>query len=102
LRSYPEMLAPMQPISSATLFAAEDGTGRFFAYFSAPAQRGVTLALPAGFYRFYWIDPTTGVILDQGEGAEGGRRVGLPGCGDAMAKLLVLEQDESPDPLAVL
>lgn len=102
LRSYPEMLAPMQTQCAADPFAAEDGTGRFFAYFSAPAERGVTLALPAGFYRFYWIDPTAGIIVDQGEGAEGGLRVGLPGCGDALAKLLVLEQDESPDPLAVL
>lgn len=102
LRPYPELLAPMQPKASSSIFAAEDGTGRFFAHFSGPAESGLALALPTGFYRFYWIDPVSGAILDQGDGAEGGRRVGIPGCGDPTAQLLVLEQDESPDPLAVL
>ncbi len=99
LRPCPEILAPMR--QDAVHFAAEDGTGRFFAYFGEPAAFGLALALPPGFYRFYWIDPAAGRIVDQGEGAEGGPRTGIPGCADSNAKLLVLEQDESPDPMSI-
>ena len=102
LRACPELLAPIQTEVGTAVFAAEDGAGRFFAYFNEPALNGLAVALPPGFYRFYWIDPVAGTVLDHGEGAEGGRRVSIPGCPDTTAKLLVLEHDESPDPLSVL
>ncbi|MEI6232606.1 MAG: hypothetical protein WCT04_06115 [Planctomycetota bacterium] len=101
LRPYPEMLAPMHESVGASMFAAEDGTGRFFAYFSEPAVNGLALALPPGFYRFYWFDPYSDTIMDRDEGVEGGPRISIPGCMDATAKLLIFEQDESPDPLSV-
>ncbi|HLX63053.1 MAG TPA: hypothetical protein VKX17_17415 [Planctomycetota bacterium] len=104
LRQCPEILTAFRTASetNAAPFAAEDGAGRHFVYFPQPALSGVALSLPSGFYRHYWIAPSTSRILDRGEGDEGGPHTHLPGCGDAEAKILVIEQDEAPDSLAVL
>ncbi len=72
LRPCVEILGSAQTLDSC--FAAEDGAGRYFVYFNAPAANGLALALPEGLYRFYWYDPDAGRILDRGDSAEAGTR----------------------------
>jgi hypothetical protein len=54
-----------------------------------------------GTYRYYWFDPASGRGLDRGDGIEGGRHSHVPGPGKGREALLILEQEELPDPLSV-
>lgn len=83
-------------------FAAEDGSGRYFVYFSVCAPEGVRMSLPAGSYRYAWVNPLSGRCLDRGDGVAGGRRANLPGIAGDQPRLLVIESSELPDGLATI
>ncbi len=83
-------------------FAAEDGSGRYFVYFSNCPTEGVRLSLPAGSYRYAWVNPLSGRCLDRGDGVAGGRRANLPGVAGDQPRLLVIESSELPDGLATI
>lgn len=103
LRPCPEMLArvPAGLVVGGTVSAATDGCGRYFAYWSRRMDCAVELSVLPGTYRYYWFDPAAGKGLDRGEGLEGGRCCRVPGPGRAREALLVLEQEELPDPFSV-
>jgi hypothetical protein len=98
LRSVIDLL---DPIHSTSAFAAEDGAGRYFIYFNAPILEGLTLSLPPGFYRYYWISPSAARVIDRGDGVEGVPHAHIPGSGYPEATLLAIEENEAPDSLAV-
>ena len=105
LRPCPELLAPLpaKAIAHGKMAAATDGCGRYFVYFSGGRKRlgAITLATLPGAYRFYWFDPLTGRGLDRGDGLEGGTRCNVPGLAAAREAILILEQEELPDPFAI-
>lgn len=103
LRSCPETLArmPSEWIANTQATAATDGCGRYFVYFNPLANNGLDLVTLPGSYRFFWIDPVSGLGLDRGEGLNGGSRCGVPGLGASREALLILEQEDLPDPMSV-
>lgn len=102
LRPAPELLAPLEPgiAAAGKASAATDGRGRYFVYWSGPSYQGAELAALPGTYRYYWFEPVSGRGLDRGEGLEGGTHCRVPGPGKAREALLILEQEELPDPLS--
>gem|GEM_PF-2015139 len=103
LRACPEMLEPMSAarIDADKISAATDGWGRYFVYSGNGVGKGLDLTILAGTYRYLWFDPRNGKGLDIGEGLEGGTRCRIPGPGVAREALLILEQEEFPDPNSV-
>lgn len=108
LRACPELLIPMEMETRAAvrvreqkITAATDGCGRYFVYFHGHRGEGLELETPPGTYRYYWFDPATGQGLDRGEGLDGGTRCRVPAPGDSTEAVLVLEQEELPDPFSV-
>jgi len=102
LRPATEILAPLPPglVASGKAAAATDGRGRFFIYWSGGAHQRAELATLPGTYRYYWFEPTSGRGLDRGDGLEGGRNCRVPGPGVEREALLILEQEDLPDPLS--
>jgi len=101
LRPCPEMLARLSPAARGKIFAASDGAGRYFVYLHHCSARELELSALPGTYRFYWFDPATGRGLDHGDGIDGGGCCFVPGPANLREALLVLEQDELPEPLTV-
>jgi hypothetical protein len=101
LRACPEILAPMPYGQRSTPSAGTDGSGRFFVFFEETPKRGIELSVPPGCYRFYWLDPTNGRAMDIGDGLPGGDHCRIPEVVTEMPALLVVEQEELPDPLSV-
>ena len=97
LRPAPECLAAPQ---TDGLTAACNGRGRWFFYSGGKLPKGAAIALPPGSYRYFWIDPASNDRLDRGDGIPGGRSVSVPAPPGARRALLIVEQDDSPDPLA--
>jgi hypothetical protein len=96
LRAAPELLSPSCPEGAV---AASDGATRSFVFFPEGPRDGVTLHLPAGSYRYYWVDPLAGTIVDRADGVEGRARSAIPGSANADARMLVLESEDAPDNL---
>lgn len=103
LRPCPEILAPMPDdrVSEGKICAATDGAGRYFAFLTESLRGGLKLSTLPGSYRYYWFDPASGRGLDYGDGIEGGRRCAVPTPGSVRHALLILEQEELPDPFSV-
>jgi hypothetical protein len=102
LRPAPEVLAPMPARERLTdhVAAATDGAGRYVVYFGDTPENGVRLATLPGSYRWYWIDPRSLGVVDRGDGIDGGPHCGVPGPVTLKEALLVLDQQELPDPLS--
>jgi hypothetical protein len=102
LRPAPELLALLAPgvAAAGKASAATDGRGRFFVYWGGCAHQKAELAMLPGTYRYYWFEPASGRGLDRGDGLEGGPHCRVPGPGKAREALLILEQEELPDPLS--
>ena len=96
LRATPEVLCDATEDGAA---AASDGVTRCFVFLPSGARDGVTLRLPPGSYRYYWVDPQAGTIVDRSDGIEGHARSAIPGCGNPDAHMLVLESEDAPDNL---
>lgn len=101
LRPCPEMLARVAPRARGRIFAATDGAGRYFIYLHRCAVSELELSALPGTYRFYWFDPASGRGLDHGDGIDGGAHCFVPGPAHLSEALLILEEDELPEPLAV-
>ena len=103
LRACPELLAlmPREAYASGRLGAATDGCGRYFVYSSGQTKEGLVVSTFPGSYRYYWFDPASGRGLDRGDGLDGGTGCEIPGPGGASEAVLILEQEELPDPLSV-
>jgi len=103
LRACPEMLAtvPQGLVAGGKACAATDGCGRYFSYWCLALPQGLEVSLLPGTYRYYWFDPASGRGLDRGDGIEGSAQCRVPGPGRAREALLILEQEELPDPLSV-
>jgi hypothetical protein len=101
LRPCPEILQPSPVVfRSGSAVAASDGRGKYFIYFESLPGSGLELDILPGCYRYYWLDPTIGRAIDRGEGLEGGR-CRVPEIQAEYPAILILEQEELPDPLSV-
>jgi len=103
IRSCPEMLThvPEQDVADGRVSAATDGAGRYFVYLTANLKTGLELQTLPGSYRYFWFDTASGRGLDFGDGIIGGRRCRVPIPGSARQALLILEQEELPDPFSI-
>jgi len=103
LRPCPDILShmPDERVAEGKICAATDGAGRYFAFLTESMRGGLKLSTLPGSYRYYWFDPASGRGLDFGDGIEGGRRCAVPTPGSVRQALLILEQEELPDPFSV-
>ena len=95
VRAAPEMLVDADTGAAA----ASDGSSRFYVFFPRGLRQGATLHLPPGYYRYYWVDPMAGNIVDRADGVQGSRHSAIPGSGNPEARMLVLESEDAPDNL---
>jgi hypothetical protein len=102
LRPCPEILAHTpERVADGKICAATDGAGRYYAFLTESLRGGLKLSTLPGSYRYYWFDPASGRGLDYGDGIEGGLRCAVPTPGSVRHALLILEQEELPDPFSV-
>ena len=101
IRPCPEILRPMPKGLKVPPAAGTDGGGRYMVFFQEMPKDGVELATPPGNYRYYWLDPIIGRLQDMGEGLVGGDRCRVPEYDTDLSQLLILEQEELPDPMSV-
>ncbi|HEY3324875.1 MAG TPA: hypothetical protein VGP72_30765 [Planctomycetota bacterium] len=100
VRPCPEVLQHMAAArADGKVFAATDGSGRYFAFFRSSVRKGLRLMVLPGTYRYYWFDVATGRGLDYGDGIEGGRDCQVPHPRSTRQTMLILEQEELTDAL---
>ena len=101
IRPCPEILRPMPRGLKIPPAAGTDGCGRYMVFFEEMPKNGVELATPPGNYRYYWLDPIIGRLHDMGDGLTGGERCRVPEYDTELSQLLIIEQEELPDPMSV-
>lgn len=103
IRPCPEMLIHIsdQDIASGKVSASTDGKGRYFVYLTANMKTGLDLETLPGAYRYFWFDTVSGRGLDFGDGICGGTHCSVPVPASVRQALLILEQEELPDPFSI-